>query len=181
MRTKAAICLLQSILCIGIIVVAYFLIQETYWKWLIYIITGVIGIYYFIAVLREPYKKIKKEVAVTSFVSGGITELILLNENDTELAHWDLYGKNGIVIGRDVGENYVTVNLSEATYASMIEVEHAVLNYSENDWYIEDISTKNGVSVQKSDGKKYKLAPLQPCKLEKGDIIYIALTRLLIC
>lgn len=181
MRAKSAICFFQSVFCIGIAAVAYFFIQETSWKWLICLSAGVIGIYYFIAVLRRSDKEIKGEATVAPFRSGGITELILLNENDTELAHWDLYGKNGVVIGRDVGENHVTVNLSEATYASMIEVEHAVLNYSENNWYIEDISAKNGVSIQKSDGKKYKLAPLQPCKLEKGDIIYIALTRLLIC
>lgn len=106
------------------------------------------------------------------------SELVLLNEEGGDLASWDIYGKNGIVIGRDVGENEVTVNLDHTEYASMIDVEHAVLNYTKDTWYVEDISSKNGVSVQKSDGRKYKLSYGKPCKLEKGDIIFISLARL---
>lgn len=108
----------------------------------------------------------------------ALTEVALLGEDGTQLAFWNIYGKNGIVIGRDIGENNVTINLDNSTYASMIDVEHAVLNYSGDCWYIEDISEKNGVSIQKQDGRKYRLAYGKPCRLEKGDIIYIALTRL---
>lgn len=108
----------------------------------------------------------------------ALTELVLLGETNERLASWNIYGKNGIVIGRDVGENHVTVNLDSSVYASMIDIEHAVLNYSGDRWYIEDISEKNGVSIQKQDGKKYKLAYGKPCRLEKGDIICIALARL---
>lgn len=106
------------------------------------------------------------------------TELALLNEEGGDLALWDIYGKNGIVIGRDVGENQVTVNLDHTEYASMIDVEHAVLNYTRDAWYVEDVSSKNGVSVQKGDGRKYKLTYGKPCRLEQGDIIYIGLARL---
>ena len=106
------------------------------------------------------------------------TELVLLNEEGGDIASWDIYGKNGIVIGRDVGENQVTVNLDHTEYASMIDIEHAVLNYSKDTWYVEDISSKNGISVQKSDGRKYKLSYGKPCKLEQGDIIFIILARL---
>ena len=106
------------------------------------------------------------------------TELVLLNEEDGRIASWYIYGKNGIVIGRDVGENQVTVNLDHTEYASMIDVEHAVLNYAKDAWYVEDISSKNGVSVRKSDGRKYKIAYGKPCKLEQGDIIFIGLARL---
>lgn len=108
----------------------------------------------------------------------ALTEVVLLGEDDSRLASWSIYGKNGIVIGRDVGENNVSINLDNSVYASMIDIEHAVLNYSADNWYIEDISEKNGVSIQKEDGRKYRLAYGKPCKLEKGDIIYIALTRL---
>lgn len=106
------------------------------------------------------------------------TELVLLSEEDSQLASWNIYGKNGIVIGRDVGENQVTVDLNETTYAGMIDVEHAVLNFSGNDWYVEDISAKNGVSIQKRDGRKYKISYGKPCKVERFDILFIGLTRL---
>lgn len=107
-----------------------------------------------------------------------LTEVVLLNENDERITSWNIYGKNGLVIGRDIGENQVDINLDQTTYASMIDIEHAVLNFTGNDWYVEDISVKNGVSIQKADGKKYKLAYGKPCKLERGDIIYVALTKL---
>ena len=68
--------------------------------------------------------------------------------------------------------------LFRSEYASMIDVEHAVLNYAKDAWYVEDISSKNGVSVRKSDGRKYKIAYGKPCKLEQGDIIFIGLARL---
>ena len=107
-----------------------------------------------------------------------LTEVVLLGESNERLARWNIYGKTGIVVGRDIGENQVDVNLDKTAYASMIDIEHAVLNFMGNDWYVEDISVKNGVSIQKSDGKKYKLAYGKPCKLDRGDIIYVALTKL---
>lgn len=131
------------------------------------------------------YRNVESLNSETGYISGkerapgnSLTEVILLNENTERLTSWNIYGKNGLVIGRDIGENQVDINLDQTTYASMIDIEHAVLNFSGNCWYVEDISAKNGVSIQKTDGKKYKLAYGKPCKLEKGDIIYIALTRL---
>ena len=102
----------------------------------------------------------------------------MLSEEGSHLASWNIYGKNGIVIGRDVGENQVTVDLNETAYAGMIDVEHAILNFAGNNWYVEDISTGNGISIQKQDGRKYKLSYGKPCKVERFDIIFIGLTRL---
>lgn len=117
----------------------------------------------------------------TARQSKAPTELALLGEEDAELAVWDLYGKAGLVIGRDVGENHVDVDLNGSAYAGMIDVEHAVLNYAGGYWYVEDLGSKNGISVQKFlDGRKYKLSSDKPCKLEKGDILYIGLARLLL-
>ena len=78
------------------------------------------------------------------------------------------------------GENQVNINLANPTYAGTVDVEHAVLNYSAGSWYVEDLNSKNGVSVQKGDKRKYKLAPGHPCLLARGDILYIGLVRLMI-
>ena len=126
---------------------------------------------------REDVGQRKPAFSAPVLPDTALTEVALLGEDGTRLAFWNIYGKNGIVIGRDIGENNVTINLDNSTYASMIDVEHAVLNYSGDCWYIEDISEKNGVSIQKQDGRKYRLAYGKPCRLEKGDIIYIDLTR----
>ena len=149
------------------------------WYWIAMIL--VLAMIHWIWSVRKGEKKERKEQNIeedNQIPRTTLTEIVLLGEDNTRLASWALYGKNGLVIGRDIGENQVSINLEDTTYASMIDIEHAVLNYSGDDWYIEDISEKNGVSVQKNDGKKYKLAYGKPCRLECGDIIYVALTRL---
>lgn len=147
------------------------------WYWIVIAAVGAI-IHMWMAVRCTHGKNVKISQYKQILPRSALTELVLLSEDNTRMASWNLYGKNGLVIGRDIGENNVNINLNEVTYASMINVEHAVLNFSGGNWYIEDISEKNGVSVEKSDGKKYKLSYGKPCRLEKGDIIYIALTRL---
>ncbi|MGN0161120.1 MAG: FHA domain-containing protein [Lachnospiraceae bacterium] len=140
-----------------------------------------LAIFHLVLAIVDKKKNIRnKNVSVERVVhpESALTELVLLGDDDNRLTSWNIYGQNGIVIGRDVGENNVTVDLNNCAYSSMIDLEHSVLNYSGDCWYIEDISEKNGVSIQKKDGRKYKLAYGKPCRLERGDIIYIALTRL---
>ena len=110
--------------------------------------------------------------------SSQITELALLNDENEPIAFLDMYGKISLVIGVDFGENNVDVNLKNSTYSSMIDIEHAVLNYSNGNWYVEDIGSVNGRSIIKSDGKKYKLTSSEPCILDKGDILCVSLTKL---
>ena len=113
--------------------------------------------------------------------NSQITELTLLNDENEPIAFWDMYGKISLVIGLDFGENKVDVNLKNSTYSSMIDIEHAVLNYSNGNWYVEDIGSVNGTSIIKSDGKKYKLTSSKPCLVEKGDILCVSLTKLKLC
>ena len=152
---------------------------RTSWYWIVLaVLLAGLHIWWSLREGKREYIREDSAAQNSSVPAGTLTELVLLGEDDTRLASWNLYGKNGLVIGRDIGENHVSINLEDATYASMIDIEHAVLNYSGDDWYIEDISEKNGISVQKKDGRKYKLSYGKPCRLERGDIIYIALTRL---
>lgn len=110
-----------------------------------------------------------------------ITEIVLLNEEDKPLMTWDLYGKTAMVIGRDVGENQVDIDLGQSSYASMVEIEHAVLNYSAGSWYVEDLGSSNGIRIKKAgDGRLYNLSVDTPCRLERGDCLYIGLNRLLV-
>lgn len=110
-----------------------------------------------------------------------ITEAVLLSEEDTELMRWDLYGKTAVLIGRDVKENQVDIDLSSSPYASMVEIEHAVLNFTSGNWYVEDLGSANGISIKKAaDGRTYKLSSDNPCRLEPGDCLQIGLNRLLL-
>lgn len=108
-----------------------------------------------------------------------INKVDLINENGTVIDSWELYDKTSLVIGKDIGENQVDIDLSQNPYASMIEIEHAVLNYAEGNWYIEDLGSQNGISImKKGSNKKYKLSSLQPCKLDFGDVIFIGMCQL---
>ena len=121
----------------------------------------------------------KKVVTEKNFTPAAISQISLLNKNGEIISTWELYGKTSAVIGKDIGENQVDINLSETPYAAMIDIEHAVLNYAGGNWYIEDLDSKNGISIQKvGQDKAYKLSALQPCKLDFGDIIFIGVCQL---
>jgi len=107
-------------------------------------------------------------------------ELVLLNEEEKPIRAWDLAGKTGMIIGRKHKEEEVDVDLSDCEYSALINIQHAVLNYSLDSWYIEDLGSQNGIQIKKvEDGKRYQIVQCRPCKLTAGDVIYIAKTRLL--
>ena len=80
---------------------------------------------------------------------AGISELLLLGEDNNVTDTWDIYGKTSIVFGRDEGEFQVDVNLKNTDYAGTVDGEHAVMNYSGGGWYIEDLDSENGTRIQR--------------------------------
>lgn len=110
---------------------------------------------------------------------GSIHELVLLDENDEEISDWNIAGKISILIGRDKHKENVDINLMNTAFAGMVDRQHAVMNYTAGQWYIEDLDSTNGIRIQKKkDNKIYEIAKTQPCLVEKGDIIFIGLTKL---
>ena len=72
------------------------------------------------------------------------------------------------------------MDLGGCADGAFIEPQHAVLNFSGERWFLEDISEENGVRVKKAeDGMNYRLSG-RPCEVGAGDVIYIANTRLLL-
>ncbi|WP_459767662.1 FHA domain-containing protein [Alkaliphilus crotonatoxidans] len=114
-------------------------------------------------------------------LTDPITVIALLNEEDEIIREWELYGKTAVVIGRNTKEIQVDVDLSDVTYASLIDPQHAVMNFASGNWYIEDVHSQNGIGLQKeSERTSSRLAKDKPCKVIKGDIVLIAKTKLLI-
>jgi len=112
-------------------------------------------------------------------IGNRITRVELLNEENAVISTWDLYQKASALIGRDYKENQVDIDLGRSEYGALVDIHHAVLNYAGGVWYVEDLGSQNGVSVQKkADSRKYKLSGGQPCKLERGDILLIGMCRL---
>lgn len=107
-------------------------------------------------------------------------ELILLDEHENPVKSWDLTGKTAVVLGRRHKDEDVDIDLNDCEFSALIDVQHAVLNYSLDNWYLEDLDSRNGIRIKKiEDGICYQVIQSRPCRICAGDVIYIAKTKLL--
>lgn len=113
-----------------------------------------------------------------SLSQGNIHALALLDEEDRIVSEWNIGGKVSVLIGRDSHREDVDVNLGNTAFGGMVDRQHAVMNYTAGQWYIEDLDSANGIRIQKKDGRLYEVSKNQPCLVEKEDILYIGLTKL---
>lgn len=108
-------------------------------------------------------------------VMARISYVALIGEQGNELLKWSLDGKTAIVIGKGTETEPVDIDLSGSAMAQMISKQHAVLNYTDNGWYVDDIDSKNGTRVKKKNQSALLDVKLVGAvEVEAGDIIYIA-------
>lgn len=108
-----------------------------------------------------------------------IQELLLLDEEGTEISAWHIGGKTSVLIGRDTQKENVDINLYNTEYGGMVDRQHAVLNYAGGQWYVEDLGSRNGVRIQDAkEAKLYQVSKEHPCRINTGDILFIGNTRL---
>lgn len=158
-----------------ICMVAYITIESTYIRGIIIIIAIIFGIICFIKL----YYKLHKEEILQD--ESNINSIQLINEDNEIIRTWNIEEQIAFIIGKNTINDKVFIDLNDSIYSTMIENNHAVLNYAAGKWYIEDLSSENGVSIQKiDDGKKYRIVKDAPCELKKGDIIFISKVKLLL-
>lgn len=105
--------------------------------------------------------------------------LVLINEEGDTLLEWSLAGKTALIIGKSTEKEKVDIDLECSAYAQMISKQHAVLNYTDGGWYIDDIDSKNGTRVKKLyQNSIMDVKLVGTVEVECGDIIYIANTML---
>ena len=108
-----------------------------------------------------------------------VRELVLINEEGDVLFTWDIRGKTSLVIGKSTQKEPVDIDLSMSAMSQMISKQHAVLNYTNDGWCIDDIDSKNGTRVRKlSQNAIMDVKLVGSVQLVAGDIIYIASTML---
>lgn len=155
---------------------------ESIWRWLLFGVLMVAAIIALNDLIDQfiPHKR-EKKYGRQEETDRSIRELILLDENEKPVKAWDLAGKVSLLIGRDNPQEPVDVDLEECEYSALIDEQHAVLNYCMDAWYVEDLNSLNGIRVRKiSDGLCYRVMKNRPCRLEPGDLLFIANTKLLI-
>lgn len=118
---------------------------------------------------REQYEKTRQPAS----------KVVLLNEEGTPLMEWSLQSQTSLIIGKSTDKEPVDIDLSGSAVAQMISKQHAVLNYTDKGWFIDDIDSKNGTRVKKaSQNAIMDVKLVGAIEVERGDIIYIASTML---
>ncbi|MDR2889651.1 MAG: FHA domain-containing protein [Lachnospiraceae bacterium] len=174
---------ISIVLCelFSIILVIFFL-GELKGKAGIVAVMGAVAVIFIIVFIRDGDRYRQSDPSVNS---NSISQIVLLNEENIEIACWDIYGKVSIVFGRDEQEpgsaaiGNIDVDLRDTSFAGGVEREHAVMNYYNGEWFLEDLESENGVRVQKpGDNNKYKILPGSPCRIDREDYIYLGFTKL---
>ncbi|MNZ63897.1 FHA domain protein [compost metagenome] len=111
----------------------------------------------------------------------NISKLVLLDEEGERLKEWYISGETSLLVGKSSGRSEVDIDLTDAEYASLISPQHAVLNYASGKWYIEDLDSRNGIGLRKYNRSTVnRLDNEKPHRIDAGDLILIANTRLLV-
>ncbi|MBD5088261.1 MAG: FHA domain-containing protein [Clostridiales bacterium] len=131
------------------------------------------------------YVKATKDLIVATPVemirenNTHIRKLILLNDEYQMLKQWNIEGKAGLLIGKNTKEETVDIDLSDTALSALISNEHALLNYTNGNWFVEDFDSEQGTAVQKVNKSELQyLTKSEPVQLEAGDYIYIGKTIL---
>lgn len=131
------------------------------------------------------YVKATRELIVATPVemirenNTNIRKIILLNDEYQMLKQWNIEGKAGLLIGKNTKEETVDIDLSDTALSALISNEHALLNYTNGNWFIEDFDSEQGTAVQKVNKNELQyLTKSEPVQLEAGDYIYIGKTIL---
>lgn len=157
----------------------YININNIFMRNITLVVLGVIVLSETIKIIKNKLNKIFQEKNIIQI--KDINNICLLNDEDKVIQEWDLFNKTSMVLGRNTKSNEVNIDLSMSKYASLIDPQHAVLNFATDIWYVEDLYSKNGIRIQKSgDQTKYKVSKDKACAIAKGDLLYIANTRLLL-
>lgn len=143
-------------------------------------VAGVLFCLFFILAIQDSDRKgnPRRHRRGKRYSKSGIYALVLLDEEDNAVSEWNIAGKTSLLIGRDTRREDVDINLMNTAFGGMVDRQHAVLNYTAGQWYIEDLDSANGIRIQKPDGRLYEVSGTQPCLVEKGDILFIGLTKL---
>ncbi|WP_246070687.1 FHA domain-containing protein [Paenibacillus kobensis] len=110
-----------------------------------------------------------------------ITKLVLLDEEGERIKEWLLQGETSLLIGKSSSKQEIDIDLADTEYASLVSSQHAVLNYANGSWFIEDLDSRNGIGIREAGrGSAQRLEQEMPHPVGVGDMIYIANTRLLL-
>ncbi len=130
---------------------------------------------------KEHHVFLDRVKEIETIEKNQIEKLIMKDENDYDIKVWNVGRATSMLIGKKIHTNRVDIDLTSSLYSILISRIHGVLNKVNGEWYYEDLGSRNGSGIEKkSDSRKIKLKSNNTIKVESGDILYIATTKLLI-
>ena len=110
-----------------------------------------------------------------------IEHIFLKDSEDYDMKIWKIGRATSLLIGKQSPRNRVDIDVSEGIYSNLVSRAHGILNRVNGIWYYEDLGSQNGRGIERSlDKRKIKLKKNIPVKVESGDIIYLATTKILL-
>ena len=110
-----------------------------------------------------------------------IEHIFLKDSEDYDMKIWKIGRATSLLIGKQSPRNRVDIDVSEGIYSNLVSKAHGILNRVNGIWYYEDLGSQNGSGIERSlDKRKIKLKKNIPVKVESGDIIYLATTKILL-
>ena len=110
-----------------------------------------------------------------------IEHIFLKDSEDYDMKIWKVGRATSLLIGKQSPRNRVDIDVSEGIYSNLVSRAHGILNRVNGIWYYEDLGSQNGSGIERNiDKRKIKLKKNIPVKVESGDIIYLATTKILL-
>jgi len=108
-----------------------------------------------------------------------ITHFAIIGPEGNYEKEWCISGAMSLLIGKDTASGEADIDLSDTQYGRFISNEHAVVNFSQGQWYIEDLGAANGTGIRKkSEDYATRLKPNVSYKIDPGDTIYISKAKI---
>ena len=130
---------------------------------------------------REHNVFLERVKEIEDLEKNQIEHIFLKDSEDYDMKIWKVGRATSLLIGKQSPRNRVDVDVSEGIYSNLVSRAHGILNRVNGIWYYEDLGSQNGSGIERSlDKRKIKLKKNIPVKVESGDIIYLATTKILL-
>ncbi len=130
---------------------------------------------------REHNVFLEKVKEIEDLEKKQIEHIFLKDSEDYDIKIWKIGRATSLLIGKQSPRNRVDIDVSEGIYSNLVSRVHGILNRVNGIWYYEDLGSQNGSGIERSlDKRKMKLKKNIPVKVESGDIIYLATTKILL-
>lgn len=130
---------------------------------------------------REHNVFLERVKEIEDLEKNQIEHIFLKDSEDYDMKIWKIGRATSLLIGKQSPRNRVDIDVSEGIYSNLVSRAHGILNRVNGIWYYEDLGSQNGSGIERSlDKRKIKLKKNVPVKVESGDIIYLATTKVLL-